>query len=98
MRRLLTGYAVSFNLRHKRYGQLFPNRYKSIICQADIYFQELIRYIHLNLLRATIVKSLEELDAYSYCSHSTLIGKQKREWQDVKYVLGFLQKCWYPKE
>ncbi len=33
MRRLLTGYAVSFNHRHKRHGQLFQNRYKSIICQ-----------------------------------------------------------------
>ncbi|MCK5185514.1 MAG: transposase, partial [Deltaproteobacteria bacterium] len=33
MRRLLTGYAVSFNHRHKRHGQLFRNRYKSIICQ-----------------------------------------------------------------
>ena len=35
MRRLLTGYAVSFNRRHKRHGQLFQNRYKSIICQSD---------------------------------------------------------------
>ena len=37
MRRLLTGYAVSFNSRHKRYGQLFQNRYKSIVCQEDAY-------------------------------------------------------------
>jgi hypothetical protein len=35
MRRLLTGYAVSFNRRHRRHGQLFQNRYKSIICQED---------------------------------------------------------------
>jgi REP element-mobilizing transposase RayT len=35
MRRLLTGYAVSFNRRHKRHGHLFQNRYKSIICQED---------------------------------------------------------------
>jgi REP element-mobilizing transposase RayT len=33
MRRLLTGYVVTFNRRHKRHGQLFQNRYKSIICQ-----------------------------------------------------------------
>jgi putative transposase len=32
MRRLLTGYAVSFNKRHKRSGHLFQNRYKSILC------------------------------------------------------------------
>ena len=35
MRRLLTGYAVSFNLRHRRSGHLFQNRYKSILCQED---------------------------------------------------------------
>jgi REP element-mobilizing transposase RayT len=89
MRRLLTGYAVSYNRRHKRHGQLFQNRYKSIICQEDAYLQELVRYIHLNPLRAKIVVDLKELDRYSYCGHSALIGKKKREWQDVEYVLGF---------
>jgi putative transposase len=34
MQRLLTGYAVGFNRRHRRHGQLFQNRYKSIICQG----------------------------------------------------------------
>jgi len=48
MRRLLTGYAVSYNRRHKRHGQLFQNRYKSIICQEDAYLQELVRYIHFH--------------------------------------------------
>ena len=48
MRRLLTGYVVNFNKRHKRYGHLFQNRYKSIVCQEDIYLKELVRYIHLN--------------------------------------------------
>ena len=43
MRRLLTGYAIAYNLRHHRSGHLFQNRYKSIICQADLYFKELIR-------------------------------------------------------
>jgi hypothetical protein len=36
MRRLLTGYDVSFNRRHRRHGQLFQNRYKSILCQGEI--------------------------------------------------------------
>ena len=48
MGRLLTGYAVTFNRRYKRHGQLFQNRYKSILCQEDPYFIELVRYIHLN--------------------------------------------------
>jgi len=47
MRRLLTGYAVSFNLRHRRSGHLFQNRYKSILCREDAYLLELVRYIHV---------------------------------------------------
>jgi putative transposase len=38
MRRLLTGYAVSYNRRHRRYGHLFQNRYKSILCEEDPLF------------------------------------------------------------
>ena len=37
MRRLLTGYAGSYNRRHRRHGHLFQNRYKSILCQEDTY-------------------------------------------------------------
>jgi putative transposase len=89
MRRLLTGYAVSYNRRHKRHGPLFQNRYKSIVCQEDGYLQELVRYIHLNPLRAKMVDSLAELDRYAYCGHSALLGKRKRTWQDVDYILSF---------
>ncbi|WP_429885920.1 transposase [Geoalkalibacter halelectricus] len=73
MRRLLTGYAVVFNLRHERSGHLFQNRYKSIVCDQDAYLLELIRYIHLNPLRAGTVQTLEELDAYPWCGHAYLI-------------------------
>ncbi len=89
---LLTGYAVSYNKRHKRHGQLFQNRYKSIVCQEDVYFKELVRYIHLNPLRARLVNSLDELDSYSYCGHSVLMGRKKNKWQDVECVLGFFGK------
>ena len=47
MRKLLTGYVLNYNRRHKRYGHLFQNRYKSIICEDDPYLLELTRYIHL---------------------------------------------------
>jgi REP element-mobilizing transposase RayT len=89
MRRLLTGYAVSFNRRHNRSGQLFQNRYKSIVCQEDVYFKELVRYIHLNPVRAGIVSDLEELSRYPYSGHSVLVGRRKRPWQDAGYVLGY---------
>lgn len=92
MRKLLTGYVVHFNRRHKRYGHLFQNRYKSIVCQEDAYLLELIRYIHLNLLRAGQVKSIEELNISSWSGHSALSGKMRRKWQDTAYVLSFFGK------
>jgi REP element-mobilizing transposase RayT len=92
MRRLLTGYAVSFNRRHRRHGQLFQNRYKSIICQEDAYFKELVRYIHLNPVRAKVVANLGELKKYPYSGHSALMGKQKRIWQETDYVLSVFGK------
>ena len=87
MRRLLTGYAVSFNRRHRRHGHLFQNRYKSILCQEDPYLLELVRYLHLNPLRARIVEGLKALDTYPYCGHSALMGKVEYGFQDVDYVL-----------
>ena len=92
MRRLLTGYAVSYNRRHKRHGQLFQNRYKSLICHEDSYLLELVRYIHLNPLRAKVVNDLKELDRHSCCGHSALMGRKKREWQEIDYVLGYFGK------
>jgi putative transposase len=84
MRRLLNGYAVSFNRRHRRQGRLFQNRYKSILCQEDPYLMELVRYIHLNPLRAGIVKDLDGLDGYAYCGHSRLTGRIAGDWQAEK--------------
>jgi len=77
MRRLMTGYAVTFNHRHRRAGHLFQNRYKSVVCEEDPYLLELIRYIHLNPLRAKIVADLKALDKYPWTGHSFLLGKQK---------------------
>ena len=87
MRRLLTGYAVRFNRRHRRHGYLFQNRYKSIVCQEDRYFQELVRYIHLNPLRARLVSNVAALARYPYCGHSAVLGTRPWPWQDVAYVL-----------
>ncbi|MBL7178057.1 MAG: hypothetical protein ISS66_19710 [Desulfobacteraceae bacterium] len=70
---------VNYNRRRKRYGHLFQNRYKSIICEDDPHLLELARYIHLNPLRARIVKNLKELKGYEWCGHSGIIGSVKRE-------------------
>ena len=60
---------VNFNKRHRRHGHLFQNRYKSIVCQEDAYLKELVRYIHLNPLRAKIVSDIKELNKYAYSGH-----------------------------
>jgi len=92
MRRLLTGHAASFNRRHRRFGHLFQNRYKSILCQADTYLLELVRYIHLNPLRAKIVSDSDALKQYSYCGHGEMLRRGKYLWQNAEYVLGLFAK------
>ncbi len=87
MRRLLTGYAVSYNRRYRRHGQLFQNRYKSFLCEEDVYLKELVRYIHLNPLRAKVVKDLEALKKYKWCGHGALMGECDPGFQDTEYVL-----------
>jgi len=89
MRRFLTGYAITYNLRHHRHGHLFQNRYQSIVCDEEVYFRELVRYIHLNPLRSHLVTSLSELDRYPWCGHGVLIGRIKYPWQDRDYVLSW---------
>lgn len=92
MRRLLTGYALYFNKRQRRYGYLFQNRYKAIICQESSYFLELVRYIHLNPIRAHLMTSIEELNCYPFSGHSYLVGKEKSDWFDTDAVLSHFGK------
>ena len=92
MRRLLTGYAQQFNRRYRRHGHLFQNRYKSFLCQEDTYLLELVRYIHLNPLRAGVVKDIKALSNYAWCGHSVLMGKVVCDWQDRDYVLSLFDK------
>jgi len=57
-----------------------------ILFEEEPYFKELVRYIHLNPLRANIMENLAKLDRYRYCGHSVLMGKVKNDWQDRDYV------------
>jgi REP element-mobilizing transposase RayT len=86
MRRLLTGYAQYYNKRHNRHGHLFQNRYKSILCEEEAYLFELVRYIHLNPLRANIVKTMDELDQHPYGGQSIIVNG-KLSFMDADYIL-----------
>ncbi len=87
MRSLLTGYAGAFNRRHRRVGHLFQNRYKSILVEAEPYLGELVRYLHLNPLRAGLVEGLDALERFPWCGHSAILGRIPRPWQAVTEVL-----------
>jgi REP element-mobilizing transposase RayT len=87
MRSLLTGYAGAFNRRHKRVGHLFQNRYKSIVVEDAPYLLELVRYLHLNPLRAQVVADLRALDRFPWTGHSALLGTVPRPWQDTATIL-----------
>jgi hypothetical protein len=87
MRSLLTGYAGAFNRRHHRVGHLFQNRYKSIVVEAERYLLELVRYLHLNPVRAGVVPDLEALKSFPWSGHSALLGTVPRPWQETQTIL-----------
>jgi hypothetical protein len=87
MRKLLTWYAQYFNRKYRRTGHLFENRYKSILCEEEKYLLALVRYIHLNPIRAKIATTVRQLDRYPWSGHSAIMGSTKLEWMDTGYVL-----------
>lgn len=72
---LLTSYVKRFNRTHHHRGHLFQGRYKAILCDQDSYLMELVRYIHLNPVRAGVVKRPIE---WPWSGHGEYLGKQKR--------------------
>jgi putative transposase len=66
MQGLQQSYTQYFNRKHHKVGHLFQGRYKAIVCEKDEYLLTLVRYIHLNPVRAKLV---HRLDDYRYCGH-----------------------------
>jgi len=86
MQRLLTSYAIYYNKKQGRNGHLFQNRYKSIPCGDEVHFAELLRYIHLNPVRAGLCSFLE-LTSFRYCGHGCLTGNKKLSWLNTEIPL-----------
>lgn len=85
---ILGGYGGSYNRRHQRAGYVFQNRFKSILCEEEAYLLELVRYIHLNPLRAGVVRDLGELDLYPWTGHAGILTKKARQsWYPLGEVL-----------
>ena len=86
MQCLLTGYSLYFNKRYQRVGHLFQNRYKSELLSREGHYRELVRYIHLNPVRAGILPSMEELSRYPWTGHRGIVSGCDSGWQDLKTV------------
>lgn len=87
MLKLLSGFARTFNARHQRRGYVFQDRYKAILVEDDDYLDELVRYVHLNPIRAGIVEDVEALADYPWTGHAELLGNGPERLCSVEEVL-----------
>ena len=87
MQGLQQSYSQYFNLRHRKTGHVFQGRYKAIVCQQDEYLLQLIRYIHLNPVRAGMVKEPKQ---YLYSGHRAYLEGKATEVVDPRKVLGLM--------
>ena len=79
------GYANWKNRRDRRIGPVFAERYKSVLVEADAYLLELVRYVHLNPVRAGAVQHAEES---TWSSHVAYLDPTRRPlWLDSETVL-----------
>jgi REP element-mobilizing transposase RayT len=86
MQAIHTSYTMYFNTRHGRVGHVFQGRFKSLLCDRDAYLLELVRYIHLNPVRAGLAKNLKD---YPWSSHKEYLGtKQLVDTEMVLEMLG----------
>jgi len=84
---IFTGYAMGINKKYGRSGHLFQGRYNSILCEEETYLLELVRYVHLNPVKAGITDSIEELAKYRWTGHRALLGLCDNPWQVIEEVL-----------
>jgi putative transposase len=87
MKPLNTDYARYYNRKYHRRGPLFSDRYKSIATQDQYYLEQLIRYIHLNPIRARICKTVNQLDRYPWSGHRMIMINDNGGFQEISQVL-----------
>lgn len=72
------------NYSQSRTGHLFQGRYKALLIDAETYLLELVRYVHLNPVRAGIVSTAAE---YPWSGHRGYLGMELIPWLTSDYVL-----------
>jgi REP-associated tyrosine transposase len=89
MQTLLYRYTRYFNNRHRKVGHLFQGRYRAILCDKDSYLLELVRYLHLNPVRAGLAKHVTQ---YPWSSHAVFLKGRDESGVAVEEVLSYLSK------
>ena len=78
MQRLMNNYARTFNAKYGINGHLFDSRYTSCLIENEPYFLEVSRYIHLNPVKAAMVR---EPLAYKYSSYKNYVSSKERPFE-----------------
>jgi len=81
---LNSSYANCFRNKHQIVGPILQGRFKSILVDADNYALILSAYIHLNPLRAGIVRQLED---YPWSSYLDYLNLRKSNISDPSFIL-----------
>ncbi len=87
MQAVQQSYTQRFNHRRRTVGHVFQGRYRAIVCETDIYLAALVRYIHLNPVRAGLV---EDPGAYAYSSHRAYLSAEVSSPVETDLVLAML--------
>ncbi len=84
MQNLSHRYTKWINYTQSRTGHVFQGRYKALLLDADAYLLELVRYIHLNPVRAKVTIAPDD---YPWSGHHTYTGKEVIPWLTTDWVL-----------
>jgi len=92
MQWFLSTYTARFNRRHKYFGHLFSGRYKSLVVDGSGsgYLKSVCDYVHLNPVRAKLLKPEQPLWAYGWSSYPEYLraGSKRAAWMRVDRLLG----------
>ena len=90
MKWFLGTYTGRFNRRHKLFGHLFSGRYKSLVVDSsgNGYLRTVCEYVHLNPIRAKLLKPGQSLREYRWSSYPAYVSSKRVEWLRVDRLLG----------
>lgn len=92
MQGIQQSYTQYYNTKYKQVGHVFQGRYRALLCDKDKYLLELIRYIHLNPVRAKIV---EDIKTYTWTGHIDFIRRRPISVVDTDFVLAQFSPQYY---